>query len=182
MSRPQLCEQELRLEAKRFVKYRGTSEECREAEGDLPRGEDVLWEHSSAGPSNPYSAVVERSNLGNAILASEISVERLLSNPDTRNMLKFAAGYRLTCLHGRYRNRAAREILLPTDAWRTVDLYLADADPELRATLVEEYSNEEKPSDREIYRKIQQYEREGNFCFKKRWKTHLSDNGRRSLR
>ncbi|KAL5314439.1 hypothetical protein ACEPPN_017079 [Leptodophora sp. 'Broadleaf-Isolate-01'] len=197
MSRPQLSEQELRLEAERFVKYRGTVRvrlEVLHSQWNEPRGlsrknvemlkEIFQGEKRSYGnirrldPRNHILPVVERSNLGNAILASEIS----LSNPDTRNMLKFAAGYRLTCLHGRYRNRAAREILLPTDAWWTVDLYLTDADPELRATLVEEYSNEEKPSDREIYRKIQQYEREGNFCFKKRWKTHLSDNGRRSLR
>jgi hypothetical protein len=57
-----------------------------------------------------------------------------------------------------------------------------DANPELRTTLVEEYSNEEKPSDGEIYRKVRQYEREGNVCFKKRWKARLSDHGRRGLR
>ena len=47
---------------------------------------------------------------------------------------------------------------------------------------MEEYSNEEKPSDGEIYRKIRQYERDGNDYFKKRWKTRLSDHGRRNLR
>ncbi|TAQ83715.1 hypothetical protein B7494_g7958 [Chlorociboria aeruginascens] len=93
-----------------------------------------------------------------------------------------ASGHHLTCLHGRHRIQAAREILPPTDAWWAVDLYLADAHPELRTTLVEEYANEAKPSDGEIYRKVWQYEREGNVCFTKRWKAHLSDHGRRGLR
>jgi hypothetical protein len=57
-----------------------------------------------------------------------------------------------------------------------------DTNPELRTTLVEEYSNEEKPSDGEIYCKIRQYERERNLCFKNRWKALLSDHGRRALR
>lgn len=39
-----------------------------------------------------------------------------------------------------------------------------------------------KPSDGEVYRKIRQYERNGNICFKKRWKALLSDHGRRGLR
>lgn len=57
-----------------------------------------------------------------------------------------------------------------------------DTNPELRTTLVEEYSNKEKLSDSEIYHKVRQYEREGNVCFKKRWKAHLSNHGRRGLR
>lgn len=46
---------------------------------------------------------------------------------------------------------------------------------------MEEYSNQNKPSDGEIYRKIRQYEREGNICFKRRWKARLSTHGWRSL-
>ena len=57
-----------------------------------------------------------------------------------------------------------------------------DSDPDLITTLVEEYSNEEKPSDGEIYRKIRQYERDGNVYFQKRWKSRLSNHGRRNLR
>ena len=51
----------------------------------------------------------------------------------------------------------------------------------MQTTLSEEYSNEEKPSNGEIYRKVWQYEREGNVYFKKRWKARLSDHGRRGL-
>ena len=56
-----------------------------------------------------------------------------------------------------------------------------DSNSELRKNLVEEYSNEERPSDGEIYRKVRQYEREGNVCFKKRRKARLSAHGRRGL-
>jgi hypothetical protein len=70
--------------------------------------------------------MVEQSDLDDALLASDVSAERLLSNPDNNPpALKFAASYRLICLHGRHRIVAAREILLPTDAWWTVELYLA---------------------------------------------------------
>jgi hypothetical protein len=36
-------------------------------------------------------------------------------------------------------------------------MFLLDANRELKICLIEEYSNEEKPSDGEIYRKIRQY-------------------------
>ena len=47
--------------------------------------------------------------------------------------------------------------------------------------MIDEYSNEKKPSDGEVYWKIRQYEREGNLFFKKRWLDRLSDNGKKRL-
>lgn len=41
-------------------------------------------------------------------------------------------------------------------------------------SLVEEYSNEKKPTDGEIYRKIRQYEGEDNEAFRERWFVRLS--------
>lgn len=77
-------------------------------------------------PRNHIPAVVDQSDLDDAIQTSEISAERLLSNPDNDPpVLTFPTGYRLTCLHGRHRVQAGRETLPPTDAWWTVDLYLA---------------------------------------------------------
>lgn len=77
-------------------------------------------------PRNHIPAVVDQVDLDDAIQASEISAESLLSNPDNDPpVLTFPARHRLTCLHGRHRIQAAREILPPTDAWWTVDLYLA---------------------------------------------------------
>lgn len=77
-------------------------------------------------PRNHVPAVVDQSDLNDAIQASEISAESLLSNPDNNPPeLRFPARHRLTCLHGHHRIQAARETLPPTDAWWTVDLYLA---------------------------------------------------------
>ncbi|ODM18031.1 hypothetical protein SI65_06819 [Aspergillus cristatus] len=60
--------------------------------------------------------------------------------------LGFAAG-QLRALHGRHRVQAGAEVLPPADRWWTVDLYLD-----------EEYANQKKLTDGEIYRKIRQYE------------------------
>ncbi|KAJ5158894.1 uncharacterized protein N7500_008545, partial [Penicillium coprophilum] len=46
-----------------------------------------------------------------------------------------------------------------------------DIGEELRASLVEEYTNQKKPTDREIYRKIRQYKGEDNKAFRERWFT-----------
>ncbi|KAK6380192.1 hypothetical protein LTS17_005381 [Exophiala oligosperma] len=134
-------------------------------------------------PRHHVPAAVDQSDLDAALRTSNATAESLLNNLDNDPpVLKFPQLHRLTCLHGRHRIQAARETLDPTDAWWTVDFYLKDSDPDLRTTLAEEYSNEVKPSDGEIYRKIRLYEREGNICFKKRWKARLSTHGQRGLR
>jgi Protein of unknown function (DUF3723) len=145
MRRSQCSEQELRLEKERYIKYQGTARirlealqfqwnEPRElSRKNVERLKGIFQgDKRSSGnirrldPRNHIPAVVEQSDLDDALLASEVTAERLLSNPDNDPpVLKFAAGYRLTCLHGRHRIQAAQEILPPTDAWWTVDLYLA---------------------------------------------------------
>src|SRR4030081_2686925 len=62
-------------------------------------------------------------------------------------------------------------------------LTLPSVDPsnELKTPLIEGHSNEQDPSDGEIYCKIRQYDREGNIYLKNRWKTRLSDHGQRCL-
>lgn len=69
--------------------------------------------------------------------------------------LEFPGG--IECLHGRHRIQAGREWLPPTEKWWIVDLYLSGISYELKKLLVEEYANEEKPCDGEIYRKIWEY-------------------------
>jgi hypothetical protein len=137
MRRSRFSEQELRLEAERCVKYRGTAcvrlevlhFEPRElSRKNVKRLKEVFQRDKirRLEPRNHIPAVVDQSDLDNAIQASEISAESLLTNPDNDPpMLRFPEHYRLTCLHGRHRIQAARETLPPTDAWWTVDLYLA---------------------------------------------------------
>lgn len=144
MHQSQCSERELRLEAERNVKYRGTARvrldtlhfqwnEPRElSRKNVERLKEIFGGDKGCcenvrrlDPRNHIPAVIEQSDLDTAILTSKVSLEGLLSNPDNPPVLKFAAGYRLACLHGQHRIQAARETLPPTDAWWTVDLYLA---------------------------------------------------------
>jgi hypothetical protein len=59
---------------------------------------------------------------------------------------------------------------------------LADISDELRTELAEEYSNENAPSDGEIYRKIRQYQYEASARFEKRWWDRLSPTKMKRLR
>jgi hypothetical protein len=46
---------------------------------------------------------------------------------------------------------------------------------------VDEYSNERKPNDGEIYRKVRQYQYEASAIFEDRWKSRLSENKKKRL-
>lgn len=46
---------------------------------------------------------------------------------------------------------------------------------------MEEYANQKKPTDGEIYRKIRQYEGEDNEAFRERWFVRLSSNNQERL-
>lgn len=62
--------------------------------------------------------------------------------------------------------------------WLTVYI---DISEELRASLLEEYANQKKPTDGEIYHKIQQYEGEGNEAFWEWWFVWLSPSNQDRL-
>ena len=65
---------------------------------------------------NHIPAIIEGSQLDDAIVDSDISADRLLSNlSDNYPELKFPAGYQLECLHGRHRVQAERETLPSRD-------------------------------------------------------------------
>jgi len=71
--------------------------------------------------------------------------------------LEFPGG--IECLHGLHRIEAAKECLLPNEKWWIVDLYLPGISYELKTLLAEAYSNEKKPCDGKIYRKIREYQK-----------------------
>lgn len=56
-----------------------------------------------------------------------------------------------------------------------------DIGEELKTSLVEEYANQKKPTDGEIYRKIRQYEGEDNEAFRERWLVRLSSSNQDRL-
>jgi hypothetical protein len=61
-------------------------------------------------------------------------------------------------------------------------MFLLDANRELKTCLIEKYSNEEKPSDGEIYRKIRQYHFQQNYSFEMRWWARLRGNRTKNLK
>jgi hypothetical protein len=96
----------------------------------------------SLEPGNHVPAIVEQSDLESAMRACDISPETLLTNEKTTftPLLTFPPGYQLTFLHGLHRIQAARESLAPTDAWWTIDLYLAGTGfPKTKMSLAELY-------------------------------------------
>ena len=79
-----------------------------------------------------------------------------INSQDEYPELEFPGG--IECLRGRHRIEAGKVWLPPTEKWWIVDLYLSGISYELETLLVEEYANEEKPCDGEIYRKIREYQ------------------------
>jgi hypothetical protein len=215
MWQAQVEQEDIRLEAERRVKYRGTAriklealhfrrDESRELDKGHVEYLKQCFKKEGCRPlevSHHIPAVIDQERLNTAILASGISAKDLLSNPrDGYPELVFPAGYQLECLHGRHRIQAGREFLSPSNKWWAVDLYLAgitktsskdltcltfvlvDTNIALKRCLIEEYSNEEKPTDGEIYRKIREYHFQRNFSFEMRWWARLRGNRTKNLK
>jgi Protein of unknown function (DUF3723) len=73
---------------------------------------------------NHIEAEVDQQILDVALHDSNVTARELLTNqPNGYPRLVFPQGFPLECLHGQHRIQAAREFLLPTDKWWTVDLY-----------------------------------------------------------
>ena len=75
---------------------------------------------------NHIPAVINKQHLGSVLQISRILEGELPKNSQHKYLnLGFWAGYQLECLHRRHRIEAAKQALLPSDKWWTVDLYLA---------------------------------------------------------
>ncbi|KAL3483120.1 hypothetical protein BJX62DRAFT_245205 [Aspergillus germanicus] len=81
--------------------------------------------------------------------AAGVTTEALKSHQQQYPHLDFRGG-QVQCLHGKHRLKAAEDTLAPSDRWWTVDLYLNDISPDLRIELVNEYANENPPTDGEV--------------------------------
>lgn len=81
------------------------------------------------------------------------------------------AGGSLSCRYGFF--------CLTTNNFLTVH---SDISHELRTVLTEEYANEGKPSDGQIYRKIRNYQFQKQSSLEMRWWTRLSSHGARNLK
>ncbi|GFF50438.1 hypothetical protein IFM46972_09044 [Aspergillus udagawae] len=195
MQRALFTEEEIRLAAERRRKYIGTAKVSISQilfDPPLPRDLDPknldrlreIFRKNRCrrlDVDNHVPAIVSQGDLADALRNANVSERALLTNdPHQLLQLRFAAG-QLRALHGRHRVQAGAEVLPPADRWWTVDLYLDEIGEELRTSLVEEYANQKKPTDGEIYRKIQQYEGEGNEAFRQRWFVRLSRSNQERL-
>ncbi|CAN9092239.1 unnamed protein product [Alternaria alternata] len=88
----------------------------------------------------------------------------------------------LQCLDGMHRIEAARRFLNENDKWWIVRLFSYDTSNPVLIRIVEAYSNEQKPSDGEIFRKIRLYHRENDQEAEKKWWSRLEKSKPKDLR
>ncbi|KAJ5588730.1 hypothetical protein N7537_011408 [Penicillium hordei] len=183
MSRILFTEEEVQLASERQLKYIGTAKvNISQIQFDPPLPRDLddknldrlrrVFRQNHCrrlDVDNHVPAIVSPHDLANALRKANVSQQSLLTT-DARQLprISFLEG-QLLGLHGRHRVQAGAEVLPPADRWWTVDLYSDDIGAELRTSLVEEYANERKPTDGEIYRKIRQYEGDYDETFRERW-------------
>ncbi|KAL3469007.1 hypothetical protein BJX99DRAFT_268801 [Aspergillus californicus] len=176
-------ETERRLAGERHLKYQGTARVhlnqiyfdpvLKIDDAKLDRLRRIIYKEGCRrlDIGNHATAVVSHEGLQSSLLKAGISRAALLTNePPQYPLLEFEPP-QLQCLHGHHRIKIGRELLPPTDRC-----------PELRTSLIEEYSNEKPSTDGEVYRKIRQYESEHNARFRKRWLSRLSPNKEKRLK
>ncbi|KAK2589595.1 hypothetical protein QQS21_012726 [Conoideocrella luteorostrata] len=128
-------------------------------------------------PQNRIPAVIDETDLHEALATSGLSQDSLLSNSQNYAKLNFRADYRLKCLRGEDRIEAAKQAFRSSALRWIVDLFAADISNEAQRDIVEEYSSERKLDDGEIYYKIREYQ---GICgqehphFERRWWARLA--------
>ncbi|RDH30832.1 hypothetical protein BDQ94DRAFT_180863 [Aspergillus welwitschiae] len=195
MRRALFTEEEVRLATERRLKYLGTAKvNIYQIQFDPPLPRDLdpknldrlceIFRKNRCrrlDVDNHVPAIVSWQDLADALRKAKVPQQSLLTNdPYQCPQLGFAAG-QLRALHGRHRVQAGAKVLPPADRWWTVDLYVDDIGEELRTSLIEEYANQKKPTDGQIYRKIRQYEGEDNESFRQRWFVRLSPSNQDRL-
>ncbi|KAJ0418856.1 hypothetical protein BJY00DRAFT_324647 [Aspergillus carlsbadensis] len=195
MQRALFTKEELRLATERRLKYLGTAKvPINQIQFDPPLPRDLDSKNLNRlqeifrknhcrrlDVNNHVPAIVSQHDFILALQNANVPRRSMLTNnPQHFPVLGFMAG-QLRALHGRHRVQAGAKVLPPTDRWWTVDLYLDDLGEGLKTSLVEEYANQKKPTDGEIYRKIRQYEIENNETFRQRWFVRLSSSNQDRL-
>ncbi len=75
--------------------------------------------------NNHILVIINQDSLDAALEFSRVTATELRTCPrDDYPELRFRAGVRLTCLHGKHRVQAGREFLSPRDKWWIADFYL----------------------------------------------------------
>ncbi|KAL1620000.1 hypothetical protein SLS56_009844 [Neofusicoccum ribis] len=192
------CQSDELLDAERRLKYRGSarislenltfsysndSKLDRKLVNDL-KGRFESNECFRLDIRNHIPAKIDHTVLDRVLQLSGVSADALQSSGlNGYPRLKLPDDCRLVCLDGRHRLQAASEFFRFSDnRWWTVDLYLSDISFELSTYLKEQYVDQKKPSDGEIYLKVQEYGRHPRLAhLKSRWLNMLSDLRRHNI-
>jgi len=116
--------------------------------------------YSPSKPCNHIIAIIHQEDLRTALQTSKIASGALRDG--TYPELCFQPQYRLHCLRGQHRVRAAKRLFGTKNTYWTVDLYSDSISAELKTNLTEKYCFEKRPNDGEFYRRIRGFEIEGS--------------------
>ncbi|KZM19287.1 hypothetical protein ST47_g9567 [Ascochyta rabiei] len=130
---------------------------------------------------NVIDALVEDDDLVAALSLHGMSLDdmRSLQWPQDAPALHLE---NVQCLSGMHRIEAARRFLNENDKWWIVRLFSYDTPKPVLVRIIESYSNEQKPSDGEIFRKIRLYHRENDQEAQKGWWSRLEKSKPKDLR
>ena len=140
MRQAQAREEEIRLEAEKKLKFKGTARirleqlhfpwnDARELnEKNVDRLKAIFQQHGCRRleVQHHVPAIIDEERLDATIAAAGISPRALMRTQaaDGYPELIFPYGQQLECLHGRHRVQAGKDFLPLRDKWWTVDLYL----------------------------------------------------------
>ncbi|KAF1935627.1 hypothetical protein EJ02DRAFT_484202 [Clathrospora elynae] len=130
---------------------------------------------------NVINAVIEDDDLVAALSLHGMSLDdmRNLRWPQDAPSLHLK---NVQCLSGMHCIEAAQRILNENDKWWIVRLFsYADTPKPVLFRIIESYSNEQKPSDGEIFRKIRLYHRENDQEAQKIWWSRLEKSKPKDL-
>ncbi|EUC40671.1 hypothetical protein COCMIDRAFT_108213 [Bipolaris oryzae ATCC 44560] len=130
---------------------------------------------------NIIDAVVEDDRLNAALHAIGLSNEALqkIRSPEDAPSLYLGE---LRCLNGLHRIRAADQYLNENDKWWVVRLFSSETPTPVLSHIIESYTNEQKPSDGEIFRRIRLYHRENKVEAERKWWARLHNSKPKDLR
>ena len=139
MRQARVREEEVRLEAEKRFKFKGTARIRLEQlcfpwndakdlnEKNVDRLKAIFQQDGCRRleVQHHVPAIIDEGRLDAAITAAGISPRTLVSpaTADGYPELVFPNGHQLECLHGRHRIQAGQQFLPPRDKWWTVDLY-----------------------------------------------------------
>ncbi|CAI6337035.1 unnamed protein product [Periconia digitata] len=129
---------------------------------------------------NFINATVDAESLGDAMANAKITQASLLQLRAGSD-LPLLSFRHLQCLSGAHRIEAAKEFLDGNDQWWVVRLFSNNTPQPILSRVIELYSNEQKPSDGDIFRKIRLYHRERDTTSENLWWSYLDHSKPKDL-